>query len=109
MDPRERFTSTVDDYERHRPAYPAAFLDWIVQDAALEPGSPVLDGGCGTGISTRALASRGLRVHGIDPNQAMLEAARAEGGDRNTYARADAETLEGVAGPFPVSFMPSAR
>lgn len=99
MDPRERFTSTVDDYRKHRPGYPDALLDWIVADAGLSPGDRVLDVGCGTGISSRALAARGLRVLGVDPNAAMLEAARAEGGDVE-YLQADGETLEGVVGPF---------
>ena len=44
--------------------------------------------GCGTGISTRLLSARGYDVIGIDPNQDMLEQARAEGGAR--YQRGEA-------------------
>ncbi|MCB9595559.1 MAG: class I SAM-dependent methyltransferase [Sandaracinaceae bacterium] len=93
MDPRDRFSATVDDYRRYRPDYPAALFDWLVEDAALEAGDLVVDVGCGTGISSRALADRGLRVVGVDPNEAMLEAARREGGEVR-YVRSDAETLD---------------
>ena len=97
MDPRERFTSTVDDYRRHRPDYPEAlFDDWIAREG-LREGDTVVEVGCGTGIAARQIAARGLRVVGVDPNVAMLEAARAEGGDV-VYLRGDAETLP-VAGP----------
>ncbi len=94
MDPRVRFTSTVDDYRRHRPDYPDALLDWICADAALEPGSMVLDVGCGTGISTRALATRGLSMIGLDPNEAMLAAARSEDAtSKIEWVLGDGETL----------------
>lgn len=97
MDPRERFTATVEDYRRHRPNYPDALFDWIVSEAKLAPGDRVVDVGCGTGISSRPLAARGLEVIGVDPNEAMLAAARAEGGGVR-YVRGDAETLP-VDGP----------
>lgn len=93
MDPRDRFTATVEDYRRHRPEYPGALFDWLVADASLEPGDVVADVGCGTGISSRQLAARGLRVIAIDPNEAMLEAARREGGDGIEYVLGDAESL----------------
>ncbi|MCA9621725.1 MAG: class I SAM-dependent methyltransferase [Myxococcales bacterium] len=92
MDPRERFTATVDDYRRHRPDYPEALIDWIVEDGGLSRGDRVVDLGCGTGISSRQLAARGLAVIGVDPNEAMLEAARSQGGGV-TYLRGDGETL----------------
>ncbi len=79
-DPRERFTGAADLYERYRPTYPAALVDWVVDNAALQPRADVADLGCGTGISTRLFAARGYRVVGIDPNEAMLAKARAAGG-----------------------------
>ena len=79
-DPRARFSETVEDYDRHRPSYPAEALDWVARTAALAPGAAVLDLGCGTGILTRLLAGRGYRVTGVDPNPQMLARARELGG-----------------------------
>lgn len=93
MDPRERFTATVDDYRRHRPAYPEALIDWMLADAGLGAGDAVVDVGCGTGISSRQLAARGLRVIAVDPNPTMLAAAREQGGEGITWVEGDGETL----------------
>ena len=81
--PSERFHAVAGDYARHRPGYPDAVVERILQVAGLRPPRPdalVLDLGCGTGISARAFAAKGLRVIGIDPNATMLAAARAAGG-----------------------------
>lgn len=87
-DPRERFTETAADYDRWRPGYPPELLDWLVGTCGLAAGARAADVGCGTGISTRLLAARGFDVVGIDPNEAMLEKARARGGAR--YLRGEA-------------------
>ena len=92
-DARTRFTDTVEDYRRYRPDYPDALFDWIETHAGLRPGQVVFDVGCGTGITSRALAARGLQVVGIDPNSAMLDAARATGGGP-TYIETDAESFD---------------
>jgi len=94
VDPRDRFSRTVDDYRRYRPDYPEALFAWLGQTADLGDESVVVDIGCGTGISTRQLAGRGWRVIGVDPNEEMLDAARedSEGLDIE-YVRSDAETL----------------
>jgi SAM-dependent methyltransferase len=42
----------------------------------LPAGATVLDLGCGTGHFARALAERGYRVTGVDPERAMLGVAR---------------------------------
>src|SRR5262245_1062311 len=94
MDSRERFSATVDEYRQHRPDYPEALIDWVMSDAALSVGSLVIDVGCGTGISSRQLAQRGLRVIGVDPNDAMLAEARHAGESASLrYLKGDAETL----------------
>ncbi|MFK7985847.1 MAG: trans-aconitate 2-methyltransferase [Sandaracinaceae bacterium] len=98
MDPRARFTATVDDYRRYRPDYPSAFFEAWCERTGLEAGARVIDLGCGTGIASRQLAAHGFEVTGIDPNPAMLEAAREEGGGVR-YEEGDAETL---AVPEPV-------
>lgn len=97
MDPRDRFTATAADYRQHRPDYPDELIDWLCQDASLRAGSVVVDVGCGTGISSRQLAARGLTVIGVDPNEAMLEAARSADGPVE-YRRGDGESLP-IEGP----------
>ena len=88
-DARRRFSGAAAAYARHRPGYPSELVDWLVAQARLGPGDRVADVGCGTGIFTRALAARGLRVIGIDPNPDMLGEARAAGGAVR-YLRAEA-------------------
>jgi len=75
VDPKQRFSATVDDYHRYRPSYPAGFVDWLLQLAQVRRGAVVLDLGCGTGITTRLFSERGLRVVGTDPNAQMLARA----------------------------------
>jgi len=89
-DPKTRFSATVDLYTRHRPSYPPALFDWLIDLAGLRPGSPVADLGCGTGIATRLLAARGLDVTGIDPNDDMLAAARREASPGTRYLKGEA-------------------
>jgi SAM-dependent methyltransferase len=86
MDPRERFTATVDQYTRFRPSYPEAFLAWL---DATAPGSRAVDLGSGTGILSRQLVRRGFTVVGVEPNAAMRAAAEREGGA--TYVDGTAE------------------
>jgi SAM-dependent methyltransferase len=80
IDPRKRFSKTAGDYHRHRPSYPRALIDWILDVSGVSQGAPVADVGCGTGIVTRLLAERGLAPIGIDPNDEMLALAHASGG-----------------------------
>jgi len=45
------------------------------------PGAALLDVGCGTGYFSRRFSDAGLRVTGVDPNQAMLDYANSRGGN----------------------------
>ena len=54
-----------------------AQVDGIQSFLALEPRSRVLDLGCASGRGTLALARRGHRVLGIDPDERALAIARA--------------------------------
>jgi SAM-dependent methyltransferase len=95
LDSTTRFSATADDYDRYRPDYPPAILDWIVEAAQLLPAARIVDLGCGTGIAARQLAERGYRVIGIDPNARMLGYARGydAGAHGPFYVRARAEAL----------------
>lgn len=89
-DPTRRFSSVAADYARYRPSYPDALVDWIIHEADLAPGARVADIGCGTGISTRLFAVKGLDALGVEPNDAMRGQAEREGGARYLKGRAEA-------------------
>jgi ubiquinone/menaquinone biosynthesis C-methylase UbiE len=93
--PTGRFTGLADAYNKGRPGYPEAALDFIVGHCGLGPGSAVVDVGCGTGISARQFARRGLRVIGIEPNGDMRARAEAHptpaGGQQPSYRPGRAE------------------
>ena len=83
----KRFEKVADLYDKYRPGYPDAVVTWF----QLPAGARVLDLGCGTGISARLFASHGYQVVAIDPNEAMLEKARAHGGNvASAVGRAEA-------------------
>jgi SAM-dependent methyltransferase len=93
--PTERFSGLSDLYARHRPTYPAAALDFIVARCGLGPGALLVDVGCGTGISTRLFAARGVPVIGVEPNDEMRARAEAapppSGGPAPEYRKGTAE------------------
>lgn len=90
MDPRERFTPTVERYQRYRPDYPPALFDWL---GSAVVGRRAADLGAGTGILTRALSERGWNVIGVEPNAAMRAAATERGGAAFVAGSAEATTL----------------
>ncbi|MCW2526843.1 MAG: SAM-dependent methyltransferase [Pseudonocardiales bacterium] len=67
------FDSAAELYDRVRPRFPDAALDWVLPVQAEQ----VLDLGAGTGKLTRSLVDRGLDVIAIDPSPNMLERLRA--------------------------------
>jgi len=93
-DPRDRFTATVDNYEKFRPSYPTELIDWIVTVSGIAPGGRIVDVGCGTGISTRLFAGRGFDVVGVDPNEEMLKRAIRAGGAEYRKGEAAATGLD---------------
>src|SRR5437764_1226999 len=75
--PTGRFSGLADLYARHRPDYPAAALDLIVRRCGLGRDTLLVDVGCGTGISARLFAARGIPVVGVEPNDEMRSRAEA--------------------------------
>lgn len=72
--PTDRFTDRAQDYARFRPSYPPAAIDCVLEDAGAPSTLTAADVGAGTGILSRLLAGRGLRVIAVEPNQAMRRA-----------------------------------
>jgi SAM-dependent methyltransferase len=62
------FGQIADEYDRWRPSYPEAAVEW------LAPAAParVADVGAGTGKMTSLLVARGLVVEAVEPDSRML-------------------------------------
>jgi SAM-dependent methyltransferase len=91
--PTERFSDRAADYARHRPTYPAAAIDAILEGLGEPSRLVAADLGAGTGISARLLADRGVFVHAVEPNAAMRAAAEPHPRIRWVDAKAEATTL----------------
>jgi SAM-dependent methyltransferase len=68
------FGAAAAEYERSRPAYPEAVVEWIVPPAARAAA----DVGAGTGKLTRALRERRLEVAAVEPSDGMRATLEAE-------------------------------
>lgn len=75
LDPKDRFSDRVEDYVKYRPNYPELAIDAILKGLASPSQLVAVDIGAGTGISTRQLAERGVKLIAIEPNAAMRNAA----------------------------------
>ena len=96
-DPADRYSNRVADYERYRPGYPPALIDWLGAHDALPPAAIVADIGAGTGISSAPFLDAGCTVVAVEPNAAMRAAAERRFGKvprfRSVDGRAEATTL----------------
>ena len=73
---RTTFDSAADIYDRARPEYPEALFDELMRLSGLAAGDWVLEVGCGTGIATRPLVDRGLRVTCVELGPRLAKTAR---------------------------------
>ena len=76
MNPQSRFTSRAGDYAKYRPSYPDRVIDRIIAELDNVSESVAADIGAGTGISSRLLADRSIKVLAIEPNAAMRQVAK---------------------------------
>ncbi len=74
-------------------------VSFLIDELGLEPGSRVLDVGCGPGRHARALAEQGIEVVGVDISERFIEIARLDAPAGATFERLDARQL-----PFEAEF-----
>jgi ubiquinone/menaquinone biosynthesis C-methylase UbiE len=66
------FGAAASVYERARPIYPDAAVDWLIPHHKAK----VVDLGAGTGKLTRMIVQRGVDVTAVEPSEGMLEQLR---------------------------------
>ncbi|WP_027630931.1 class I SAM-dependent methyltransferase [Ruminiclostridium cellobioparum] len=83
----EKFSGKANIYEKYRPEYPKAFIDYLYDSAGFNRTSTIADVGAGTGILTRQLLEKGSRVYGVEPNNDMRRMAETKlAGFNNFYS-----------------------
>jgi len=85
----QRFSNRVANYVKYRPHYPREILDHLRETIGLRPDKLVADIGCGTGISSKLFLENGNTVIGVEPNQAMRDAALDQLSDFVTFMPVD--------------------
>jgi SAM-dependent methyltransferase len=100
------FGEVAENYDRYRPAYPGAVVDDLIDLAALEPGSLVLEVGAGTGKATALFAERGIHVLAVEPSAEMAAVARRSFGERREVQieQSDFERWDPAGRRFPLVF-----
>jgi SAM-dependent methyltransferase len=91
------FTELAEIYARVRPGYPDGLVNRLVEHAAVREGDAVADLGAGTGIFSRDLARRGLRVFAVEPGRAMREHAESTAGVEWREGRFEETTLSSAS------------
>lgn len=98
--PTGNFGALVKQYDAFRPSYPAKVLSLIASNMT-EQNPLVLDIGCGTGISTRQLASKMKgTIIGCDIDFEMLKMAMNHSQKNVAYRLGDARKIPYAAGTF---------
>ncbi|WP_246229991.1 class I SAM-dependent methyltransferase [Bradyrhizobium cytisi] len=88
-----------------RPPYPGAFFRSVAQKLGLSERCALIDLGTGPGLLALGFAPYVGRIVGVDPEIAMLEAARqaaARAGQELTLLAGKAETLASEIGTFDI-------
>ncbi|APG14117.1 methylase [Bradyrhizobium japonicum] len=100
-----RFASTASLYEHLRPPYPSEFFRSVAHKLGLTKQSSLIDLGTGPGLLALGFGPYVGRIVGVDPEPAMLDAARraaASAGRDITLIEGKAETLSPDIGSFDV-------
>lgn len=100
---RDPFAGAARFYH-HRPAYPAAAIQWIADELRLDGRGRMLDVGCGTGHVCLRFAGKFAEIIGIDPSEPMLTEAASIASVRRLaefeFRRLKAEGLPAGLGMF---------
>src|SRR5215468_9514003 len=100
-----RFATTAELYEQYRPPYSAEFFQAMAQKLALSKQHALIDLGTGPGLLALGFAPYVGRIVGVDPEPAMLAAARESAdraGQEMTLIAGKAEDLPDDIGRFDV-------
>jgi SAM-dependent methyltransferase len=100
-----RFATTVPRYEQFRPPYPPEFFRTVAEKLHLSKQHALIDLGTGPGLLALGFAPFVGRIVGVDPEPAMLEAAReaaARASQEFTLIESRAEELPRDVGVFDV-------
>jgi ubiquinone/menaquinone biosynthesis C-methylase UbiE len=100
-----RFATTVPLYEELRPAYPPEFFRDVAQRLKLTKTQTLIDLGTGPGLLALGFAPYVGSITGVDPEPAMLAAAKAaaaRAGEPLALIEGRAEDLAGDIGAFDV-------
>jgi SAM-dependent methyltransferase len=100
-----RFASTVALYEELRPPYPPAFFRHVAQQLGFRNEYALIDLGTGPGLLALGFAPYVGRIVGVDPEPAMIAAARASAARASralTLIEGKAEALPADIGSFDV-------
>jgi SAM-dependent methyltransferase len=100
-----RFATTVPLYEQFRTPYPAEFFRHVAEKLKFSKQHALIDLGTGPGLLALGFAPYVGRVVGVDPEPAMLAAARhavARSGQDVTLIEGKAEMLPPEVGRFDV-------
>jgi ubiquinone/menaquinone biosynthesis C-methylase UbiE len=100
-----RFASTASLYEHLRPPYPSEFFRGVAERLGLSRQSSLIDLGTGPGLLALGFAPYVGRIVGVDPEPAMLDAARraaASTGHALALIEGKVETLGPDIGSFDV-------
>ena len=100
-----RFASTASTYEHLRPPYPGEFFRSVAQRLGLSEQCGLIDLGTGPGLLALGFAPYVGRIVGVDPEPAMLDAARRAAlrtGQALTLIEGKTETLSSDIGTFDI-------
>lgn len=98
------FSGRSGDYEAYRPVYPPKAIDAIVAELGSPAQLVAADVGAGTGIGSRLLAERGVRVIAIEPNADMRSAVTTHPGVQFLEGTAEALPLDTASVDLVTSF-----
>src|ERR1700744_1081964 len=100
-----RFATTVPLYQEFRPPYPAEFFRTVAKRLGFTQQHKLIDLGTGPGLLALGFGPYVGRIIGVDPEPAMVAAARenaAREGKRFTLIEGEAEALPAEIGRFDV-------